>query len=141
MKTTEVIEAHGHRNVLSTHRTTFEITKEKALTSRGDCIVAVGAAKSALDLSVKFKEAAKKEDAYITITIEADGMREIVRARGSSRLSFTHPTDLVVRKSGYVCGRTVAVRADKAAGDLSRKLVGKMRSSHQRIEITLTVES
>jgi len=141
MKITEVIEAYGHQNVRSTHKTTFEITKEVDLTSRGDCIVAVSATKGAADLKTKFKEAAKKENAKITVTIEADGVREIVRARGSPRLSFTHPTDLVIRKSGYICGRTVAVRADKAASDLSRKLVEKMRSSRQKIEITLTVES
>jgi hypothetical protein len=141
MKITEVIEAYGHQNVRSTHKTTFEITKEVDLTSRGDCIVAVSATKGAADLKPKFKEAAKKENAKITVTIEADGVREIVRARGSPRLSFTHPTDLVIRKSGYICGRTVAVRADKAASDLSRKLVEKMRSSRQKIEITLTVES
>ncbi len=141
MKITEVIEAYGHQNVRSTHKTTFEITKEASLTSRGDCIVAVNATKGATDLNQKFKEAARKENAKITVTIEADGEREVVRARGNPRLSFTHPTDLVVRKSGYVCGRTVAVRADKAASDLSRKLVKKMQSSRQKIEITLTVES
>ncbi len=141
MKITEVIEAYGHQNVRSTHKTTFEITKEVSLTSRGDCIVAVNATKGATDLNQKFKEAARKENAKITVTIEADGEREVVRARGNPRLSFTHPTDLVVRKSGYVCGRTVAVRADKAASDLSRKLVKKMQSSRQKIEITLTVES
>jgi len=47
----------------------------------------------------------------------------------------------VIRKSGYICGRTVAVGADKAASDFSRKLVEKMRSSSQEIEVTLTVES
>lgn len=141
MKITEAIEAYGHQNVRSTHETTFEVTKEADLTSRGDCIVAVSAAKGAADLNPEFKEAARKENAKITVTIEADSVREIVRARGNPRLSFTHPTDLVIRKSGYICGRTVAVRADKAAIDLSRKLVEKMRSSRQKIEITLTVES
>ncbi len=101
----------------------------------------MNATKGAIDLNSKFKEIARKENAKITVTIEADGVREVVRARGNPRLSFTHPTDLVIRKSGYVCGRTVAVRADKAASDLSRKLVEKMQSSRQKIEITLTVES
>ena len=141
MKITEVIKAYGHQNVRSTHKTTFEITKEADLTSRGDCIIAVNATKGAADLNSKFKEAARKENAKIMVTIEADGVREVVRASGNPRLSFTHPTDLVIRKSGYVCGRTVAVRADKAASDLSRKLVEKMQSSRQKIEITLTAES
>jgi len=141
LRITEVINAHGHENVQSTHRTTFEITKETTLTKRGDCIVAVGAAKGAADLNPRFKEVAKKKSAKITITIEASEVKEVVRARGSPGLSFTHLTDLVVRKSGYVCGRTVAVRADKAASDLSRKLIEKMRDPLQEIKITLTVEN
>ena len=141
MKITEVVEAYGHQNVRSTHKTTFEITKEAGLTKRGDCIIAVNATKGASDLGSEFKEAARKENAKITVVIEIGGKRENVRASGNPRLSFTHPTDLVVRKSGYICGRTVAVKANKAASDFSRKFVEKMRSSSQKVEVTLTVES
>jgi len=141
LRIVEVVYARGHENVLSTHKTTLEITKEGMLTRRGDCVIAVCATKGAEDLSPRFKEAAGREGAKITVMIEADGVTEVVRARGDSRLSFTHPTDLVVRRSGYVCGRTVAVGADKAAWDLSRRLVEKMQNPHQKIKITLTVES
>ena len=136
-----VVFAHGHENIQATHETTFEITKEPTLTKRGDCIIAVEATKGAADLPLEFKEAARKKGAQITITIEAGELKEIVRAKGSPRLLFTHPTDLVVRKTDYVCGRTLAIRAGKAASDLSRKLVEKIRGSSQRIRITLAVES
>ena len=141
MKVIEKIEAYGHENVRSSHKTTFEITKEKRLTKRGDCIIAVGATKGAKDLDFKFREAAKKETAEITIAVEAGGVKEIVKAMGSSRLLFTHPTDLVVRKSDYVCDRTVAIRADKAASDLSRELVEKLRNPSQKVMIILTAET
>jgi len=136
-----VIFAHGHENIQATHETTLEITKEPTLTKHGDCIIAVEATKGAADLPLEFKEATRKKDAQITITIEAGELKEIVRAKGSPRLLFTHPTDLVVRKTDYVCGRTLAIRADKAASDLSRKLVEKIQDSSQRIRITLAVES
>jgi len=136
-----VFFAHGHENIQATHETTFEITKETTLTTRGDCIIAMEATKGAADLPLEFKEAARKKGAQITITIEAGELREIVRTRGSPRLLFTHPTDLVVRKTDYVCGRTLAIKADKAASDLSRKLVEKIQDPSQRIGITLTVES
>lgn len=135
------IFAHGHENIQATHETTFEITKEPTLTKRGDCIIAVEATNGAADLPLEFKEATRKKDAQITITIEAGELKEIVRAKGSPRLLFTHPTDLVVRKTDYVCGRTLAIRADKAASDLSRKLVEKIQDSNQGIRITLAVES
>jgi len=135
-----VIFACGHENIQATHKTTFEITKEQTLTKRGDCIIAVGATKGAADLPPSFKEATRKRGAQITITIEAGELKEIIRARGSPRLLFTHPTDLVARKSDYVCSRTVAIRANKAASDLSRKIVEKLRNPDQKITITLTVK-
>ena len=141
MKSTETITSRGHENIQSTNKTTFEITKETHLTRRGDCIVSVDANKGSADLSSKFKEAAKTEHARMTIKIEAEGEVEVINAWGSPQLSFTHPTDLVVRKSDYICGRTLAIRADKAAKDLSRKLVEKLRNPSQRVRITLTVEN
>jgi len=141
MKITEVVWAYGHKNILSTHKTTFEITKEATLTTRGDCIIAVKATKGAADTHPKFKETAKRENAQLTITIEANDMKETISAYGSSRLTFTNPTDIVIRKSNYVCGRTVAIGADKAACDLSRELVEELRDPHQKVRITLIAES
>jgi len=134
-----VIFARGHENIQATHKTTFEITKGPALTKRGDCIIAVEATKGAADLPLEFKKTARKKGAQIMITIEAGELIEVVKSMGSPRLLFTHPTDLVVRKSGYVCGRTLAIRADKVASDLSRKFVEKIKDPSQRITITLAV--
>lgn len=140
MKVTEAITAHGHENVLSTNRTTFEITREEHLTKRGDCIIAVEADKAAADLNSRFRKAAQNEQARITIIVEAGDKVETVNAWGSPKLSFTHPADLVVRKSDYTCGRTLAIRADKGAKDLSRRLVEKLRDPNQRVKITFIVE-
>jgi len=141
MRVVEKIRAYGHENVRATHETTFEITKEKSLTERGDCIIAVGATKGAKDLDPNFREAAKKKGAQITITVEASGVKEVVKARGTPRLLLTHSTDLVVRKSDYVCGRTVAIEANKAASDFSRDLVEKLKNPRQKVTITFTAET
>jgi hypothetical protein len=141
LKVKEHLIAHGHVNIKSTNRTTFEITKEEHLTPRGDCIVAVGANKGAFDLSSEFKRIACKQDAYIEIRIAVNGELDTVKARGHPALIFTHPTDLVIRKSDYVCGRTLAIRADKAACDLSRKLAEKLQNQSQKAEITLIAEA
>lgn len=138
---TVVFSARGHENIEATHKTTFEVTKETTLTKQGDCIIAVEASKAAADLPFEFKEAARKEGAQITVTIEAGELREVVKAKGSPQLQFMHPTDLVVRKSGYVCGRTLAIRADKAASDFSRELVEKLKDPSQEITVTLAVEN
>ena len=38
---------------------------------------------------------------------------------------------MIIRKSDYVCGRTLAVRADKAAADLNRNLIEEMKKGGQ----------
>ena len=133
--------ARGHKNVLGTHKTTLEVTKETELTKQGDCILAVDSTKGAIDLPVEFKKAAKKEGAKITVIIEADKLKETVTAKGSSQLQFTHLTDLVVRKSNFICGRTLAIGADKASIDLSRAFIEKLKDPNQTVKVTLTVEN
>ena len=139
MEVTEIILGYGHENIQATHKTTFEITKEAQLSRRGDCIIAVSANKTMTDFSSEFKENLHKEKAKIMILIEAGDAAEVVNAFGSPRLILTHPTDMVVRKSNYICNRTLAIQADKAACDLSRKLAEKLRNPRQKVKITLTV--
>jgi len=141
MNTTEVIHAHGHENIRATHKTTFEVTKEPSVSKRGDCIIAVGATKGAVDFHSAFKESARSENAKITIKIEAGAIVDVIKAKGTPRLLFTDPTDAVVRRSDYVCGRTIAIGADKAATDLSRNLIKESQTKNQEIRITLKVEN
>ena len=111
----EVISARGHENILATHNTTLEFTKDKHLTKKGDCIVAVAADKALTDLSAEFKGNLCKTHAHLTVLIEAGGISEQVEAQGSSNLVLLHSTDMVIRKSDFVGNRTLAVHADKAA--------------------------
>jgi hypothetical protein len=139
MQIEEVIQAWGHKNVRAMHKTTFEITKERNLSKRGDCIIAVSANKALTDLTPQFKENLRRENAKITLCIQAGEISEGVNAFGNPKLILTHPTGIVVRKSDYVCSRTLAIRADKAAYDLSRKLVEKLRNPKQEVKITMKV--
>jgi hypothetical protein len=141
MKIIEVIHAQGHENILSTNRTTFEVTKDAHLTKRGDCIIAVNADKAARDLSQEFKNVLRRENAKLIITIETGVEKETVNAFGNPQLALTHLTDLVVRKSDFVCGRTLAINADKAAKDFPKSLVRKLQNPKQTLTITLVVEA
>jgi len=138
---TEIIWAKGHPNILATHPTTLMFTKDIELTKNGDCIVGICADKSVTDLSAHFKIGLRKPNATLTITIEADGLSEKITALGAPTLCLCHPTDIVIRKSDYVCLRTLAVFADKAADDLPRELVAKLQNPGQKIKVTLCVES
>jgi hypothetical protein len=138
-ETKEVVSGYGHANIHATHKTTLEFTKEKHLSKKGDCIIAVAADKAIADLSPKLKANLRKPKAKLTILIEAGGIAEQVQAQGSGKLILSHPTDAVIRKSEYVCSRTLAVRADKAANDLSRELVEKLKNPEQKVKMTLIV--
>jgi len=140
MEITEIIFAFGHNSIQATHKSTLEITKEAELSERGNCIIAVSADKAITDLNSQFKKSLRKENAKITIMIEVGDVVEVVNALGSTGLILTHPTDMVVRKSNYICNRTLAIQADKAACDLSRKLMEKLENPKQKVKITLTVK-
>jgi len=135
----EVIFALGHKNILSTHRTTLEFTKDKNLTKNGNCIVAVAADKSVTDLSEEFKRRLKKNNSKLTIIIEVNGFSDKVIAKGYPELALTHTNDIVIRKSGYICDRTLAIKANKAACDLSTDLVNKLKNPKEKIKITLII--
>ena len=138
-ETKEVIFGYGHENIQATHKTTLEFTKDTHLSRKGDCIVTVAADKAVTDLSAEFKQKLRMPHAKLIITIEADRITQQVNAHGSPQLILSHHTDMVIRKSDYVCSRTLAVRADKAAQELSRKLVEKLKNPKQKVKITLTV--
>jgi len=139
-RVSEEFEAHGHSMMKATHTASFEITKERHLTARGDCIVAVGSSKGAADLSREFRRIAQNDLAKITVILSAKGMEQRAHGRGDHRLRLDHPTDLVARKSTYVCGRTLMVSSDIAACDISRRFVHLIRDSKCRIAVQLIAE-
>lgn len=140
MRVEEFIEAHGHIKIRGTHRTTFEFTKEKHLTERGDCIIGVEALKGAAGLSDEFKRIVQSPGSRISLFLFVGKYCEVVRGFGSKELLLTHPTDLVVRKSDYTCNRTLMVRSDKAAIDLPRGLVSLLQAPSCRIGVRLVAE-
>ena len=136
----ERVTFSGHRNITATHKTTFEITKSKSLTKRGDCIIGVAADKACADLDQRVKDALRKGGVvYLTICIGDLSFK--VRAEGSPQLTLTDEEDIVVRRSSYTCPRTLAVRADAAACDIPRSLVNLLRSEGCRGYLLIEVES
>lgn len=140
-KIKEEFQAIGHSNIQAIHPTTLMFTKDVHVSKNGDCIVAMTADKSVADLSVQFKEELRKPNAKITIIIEAGDFKEEIRALGSPKLCLCHPTDMVIRKSDYICNRTLAICSDKSSSDLPRTFVDKLRDPDQKVTITLTVEA
>ncbi len=133
----EQILAFGHKNILATHPTTLMITKDKELTKQGDCIIAVGANKAVSDLNSEFKQKLQDCNTKLNVLIEVDGLVEQVTAHGSVALDFSNSVDIVIRKSVFTSDRTLAIKADKAAGDFPRIFVEKLRKPNYHVKITL----
>lgn len=140
-KIIEIVNGFGHENILPKHKTTIEFTKDAHLTKNGDCIVAVSTDRAPSDLSQKFKMKLRDPHTKLIIKIQVGELSEEIQAYGDPKLELTHPTDIVIRKSTYISDRTIAIRSDKSAKDLSRKLVEKLKNNKQKVKITLIAES
>jgi len=136
----EELFAQGHRNILAKHPTTFEITKDANLTKRGDCVIAVNATKGPRDLSVEFRNLCRHDESRILVELQVGGIVEYIQGRGSPKLTLSHSSEMVGRKSPYVSDRTIMVRSDKAACDLDRELIDALTSSSARLHVRITVE-
>lgn len=113
--------------VRALHPTTIEVTKEEHLTARGDCIIGVGSDKGCAGLSDEVKRALRVDGARVLVRLLVEGKRLEVSCRGDSRLSLSNPLEIVIRRSTYVDARTLAVGADRAAIDIPKEIVERLK--------------
>jgi len=140
LRVVERISGKGHKNITATHKTTLEFTKEKDVHGRGDCIIAVSASKGAADLSEDFKRLARSSSCKISVRMRVGDSRAEITGSGHPNLTFEYPSGLVIRKSHFTCGRTLTVGADKAAADIDRALIERLRDPEQEVLIELVAE-
>ena len=117
------IKAKGHENVLSLHKSTFEITKDKDLSLAGDCIIGLDIDKSMEDFPDEFKEKLANDDTKVIVELKTPNASDTIEGYGHHDLTLSHPTDIVCRKSTFVCSRTLMIKSNKAAIDLNRDLI------------------
>ena len=139
MEIEEELIAWGHPNIKALHRSTLEITKDPYVTPRGDCIIAVRATKAVRDLSEDFKSMARREKAKITLIIEVGNFKEVIKGYGHPDLEFLDERSIVIRKSDYICPRTLMIRANKVAVDLDRRLISLLRNPNTIAKIRIIV--
>lgn len=120
--------AYGHPNITATHEKTFEFTKDKELTLKGDCIIGVNA-----DFSLEeIKPLLKAEKIEIIVKIE----NEKIRSTAKINKTFCDKHEIVVRKTNYLSTRTLAFNADKVAADFL-PLVQKLKNPNTLIEVEI----
>ncbi|MFB5614615.1 MAG: DUF371 domain-containing protein [Candidatus Nitrosomaritimum yanchengensis] len=134
------IEFSGHENIRSNHKRTIEITKESELTLQGDCIIGVNANYSCSDLPDALKEKLQDPTSRVEFSIKVQEHEFFVKGKGHEDLILSHPEDIVIRKSDFVCPRTLAVKCDKASDLLPREMVRLLQNPKTKGTFTIVVE-
>ena len=134
------IEFTGHENIRSNHQRTLEITKESHLTPRGDCIIGVNAKSSCADLPEELKNKLKNPDSKVNFSIKVGDEEFLMEGKGHPDLILSHTEDIVIRKSDFVCPRTLAIKCDKASDLLPRSMVKLLQDPKTIGTFTITVE-
>jgi hypothetical protein len=137
MEATEILHCRGHPLVSATHPTTFEITTEDDLTASGHCIIGVGSDKGAAGLSPEFRRVLCNDDAELLTKLSCRDITIKVHSMGSKAMTLAHPTDLVWRRSMFVCGRTIGIRSDKVAASLPKDLIRYLKAGEE-MTVTMT---
>jgi hypothetical protein len=131
---------YGHPNVQSLHPKTIEITRDEHLTPRGDCIIGVKANKACADLDESFKHRLKSNSAIVRIEIMVGDESFLITGKGDERLSMLNSHDIVIRRTNFVCPRTMSVLCDKASSDVPRKLVKMLQDQETKGIFRITLE-
>ena len=134
------IEFSGHENIRSNHQKTIEITKESNLTPQGDCIVGVNATSSCADLPKELKQKLKNPNSKIIFSISVGDEEFVVSGRGHPDLILTHQDDIVIRKSDFICPRTLAVKCDKASDLVPRSMISLLQNPLTKGIFTIKIE-
>lgn len=121
------IPFYGHKNVTALHPKTIEITTEPDLTLQGDCIIGVNASCGCKGIPEKLKKKIRQPGSKITITIQVNGKSFKVTGRGNPDLKLENPHDVVIRKSNFVCPRTLAIGCDLASIDIPKQMIKSLQ--------------
>ncbi len=113
------------------------ITTDEHLSKKGDCILAMRAEKGLDDLPPELKAIIRNEEAEVVFIMEARGQKLVVRGRGHPGLTLTSPSDMVIRKSSFICDRTLMIKADIAASDIPAEFVQFLEGHNSEIHITI----
>jgi uncharacterized protein len=131
---------YGHPNVRSLHSKSIEITKDGYLTPKGDCIIGIKANKACTDLEESIRRGLKSSSAIVKIEVIVGHESFNIKGRGDERLTMLNPQDIVIRRTNFVCPRTMSVLCDKASSDMPRGLVRLLQNQEQKGILRITIE-
>jgi uncharacterized protein len=134
------IKFSGHKNIRSLHPKTIEITRDSHLTPRGDCIVGVNATSGCKGIPSKLKKKLKDPNSTINFSINVNEYSFKFSGQGHKNLLLSHSDDIVIRKSNFVCPRTLAVSCNKASDSIPRKIIQLLQDPKSKGILTIDIQ-
>jgi hypothetical protein len=133
----EVVEAFGHPEIEASSLDKIKIVKGNFVKDNG--VIGVRANKSCVELSKKFKDALKS-DRKLEIVLEADDVEEVFSAYCSPALELTSKDEVSISKDDMIDASTIGIMSEKAASDLKRELVEKLKNPNTKLRLKLKVK-
>ena len=115
---------YGHENILATHKATIEFTKDSGLSLNGNCIVGI---RCDFD-PAKLRKISKNEKS-VFVEIAEKNSRDHFSFLPNEDFSDNH--EIVIRKSNFLSNRTIGTGSEKAAIDIDRKIISKLKKGIQ----------
>jgi hypothetical protein len=134
-----VFRCFGHKNIRATHQSTLEFNVDENLTVKGDCIIGVKATNGLSDIPELIKEKIRKTNSKISVVVKINDCSEEIIGEGSSSLRLSGKNAMIIRKSNYICPRTLMINANKAASNLSRQIIELMQNPETEMTVTIQV--
>ena len=125
----EKIYFHGHKLISAKHATTIEITRDQFLTKNGHCIIGIKSDKGCHGIKKELKNIIRNKNSIIKIDIIVQEHKFTILGEGSSELSLTNVDDIVIRKSEYICPRTLAIKCNKSSIDIPREMINLLKNN------------
>ena len=134
------IPFYGHENIRSLHPKSIEITTESHLTVNGDCIIGIKADCGCNDIPERMKLLLQNSKSNVNCIISVKDFSFKVKGKGNDKLTLKNPQDIVIRKSSFICPRTLAVGCNVASDEIPRQMIKLLQNSETKgtfmIEVT-----
>ena len=69
--------------------------------------------------------------------LETNGLKDIILAMGSSGLLLSSENKIIIRKSTYIESATLGIKSNKAARDIDRRLVEKLKNPDTVVKVKI----
>ena len=140
MERSFTITAYGHPNLLATHRTTWQLTKEDNLSAPGDCIIGIKSSVGLEELPPWLVDHLKNGE-EIEIELSSNDLSFSGKASGHKKLSLIDPVDMVFRRSSFISDRTFAISSSFVAIDIPREMISHLQSHEAELKIKISIHS